>query len=173
MQALQHPLQHHARLQLAGAAVGVLHRQQQLGVAFGIARAGAQRAGHRQAQAVRLARPLPQPAFFNHSAVQIQGVDRQRKVAAFLQPKGFGDRQSLAAQLAVQIVQINIQLFGLRIALQVVFQLFVEGARWRSGQLRQQRIEADDIRMHGALQNGDRSRPEAGINAWDNSLVRP
>lgn len=40
VQALQHPLQHHARLQLAGAAVGVLHRQQQLGVAFGIARAG-------------------------------------------------------------------------------------------------------------------------------------
>ncbi len=72
VQALQHPLQHHARLQLAGAAVGVLHRQQQLGVAFGIARAGAQRAGHRQAQTVRLARPLPQPAFFNHPAVQIR-----------------------------------------------------------------------------------------------------
>ena len=87
VQALQHPLQHHARLQLAGgAAVGVLHRQQQLSVAFGIARAGAQRAGHRQAQPIRLARPLPQPAF-NHPAVQIQGVDRQREVAAFSRPK--------------------------------------------------------------------------------------
>ncbi|CCJ94537.1 hypothetical protein BN131_2210 [Cronobacter malonaticus 681] len=112
----QKALQHNARLQRAACAVGLLHREQQLGVMRWIACAGAQRAADRQTEPVRLA--LREGAF-NNVPFHIHRVDRQRKIAALGERAQAVGADALAAPTAVQVMQINIDMTGVRIFPQV------------------------------------------------------
>ena len=120
----QKALQHNARLQRAACAVGLLHREQQLGVMRWIACAGAQRAANRQAEPVRLA--LREGAF-NNMPFHIHGVDRQRKIAALGERAQAVGADALAAPTAVEIVQINIDMAGVRIFPQVSIGFLAKG----------------------------------------------
>ncbi len=112
----QQPLQHHARLQRAACAVRALHGEQQLGVMLRIVRARAQRAADRQAEPVRLA--LRHGAR-NHLSFVIHFIDGLREIAALRQRAQALHADAFTATAAVEIVQVNIDVAGVRVVAQI------------------------------------------------------
>ena len=115
VEAGQHVLQYHARLKRAGGIVTVFHRQQDLRIVLRILRAGAQGAGDRHAESVRFIMKWGGDFSF-----LIHRVDRKGKITAFFQAQHALHRQTLAAHRAVDIVEVNVYMFRLRVTFQII-----------------------------------------------------
>ena len=115
VEAGQYVLQYHARLKRAGGAIAVFHRQQDLRVVLRILCRGAQGTGDRDAESIRLI--IQQGGYF---PFLIHRVDGEGKVAAFFQIQHALYRETLAAHNAVDIVEVNVNMFCLRVTLQII-----------------------------------------------------
>ena len=114
-------------LLLAGAAIYALGRRvdvfsalttgagEGLRIVLRILRAGAQGAGDRNAESVRLI--MQRGGDFSFL---IHRVDRKGKITAFFQAQHALHRQTLAAHRAVDIVQVNVNMFRLRVTFQII-----------------------------------------------------
>ena len=80
-----------------------------------ILRTGTQRTGDRDAQPVGFI--IKRGGDFS---LLIHGVDGKRKITAFFQTQHALHREALAAHRAVDIVQVNVNVFRVRVAFQIV-----------------------------------------------------